>query len=505
MTVAQLFARIGLKADTDKAEQFRKSVKGIVTELKVAAVGSIAFGAAVVTAMKGALDSAAAFRQFQAETGASTVELQKWQAIASGTNVSTQAIADSVKELAQNREKIKLGTGNMSGFAFLGINPMDDPFSILDQLRTKTQGLPQAMKANLLAQMGVSSQFLQILGLTNGEFERMRSNAFVIPPAALEALNRTQGTLNTLGNAVKWFQAIMAERLAPVIDRVVKSITEWIKLNKDGLIAGIVNGTRLLVKLSEAGVNVFTWIGRIIGATIGWKNALNVFLIALAYFNRALLLSPIGLIVAGILLLVAVLDDLHAAFGVDGDKRESFFGSIFKKFPEVQKAFEGVFGFLKDFGAVIKGLFGGDQTAFDNVLKKWGIWGTVIKGIKEALQWIVENIGKGLEAAGKAFGPVGDVLSGKRSLTDKLTGKEQKDFQDFASGLMDAMTFGLTKILGAQPEGKTVLTGSSGSASPAVSVSVLNSSSAPIETKVEIKKDGSAKSIQANRPKVSGQ
>jgi hypothetical protein len=505
MTVVQLFARIGIKADAEKAKEVRESIKKIEGQLKTAAVGALAFGASVALAMKGALDSAKAFRQFQAETGASAEELQKWQAVASGANVSTQAIADSVKELAQNREKIKLGGGNMSGFAFLGINPMDDPFAILDQLRAKTEGLPQAMKANLLAQMGVSNEFLQILSLTNGQFAEMRSNAFVIPQSALDALNRTQGALNVLGNAVKWFQALMAERLAPTIDKVVRSFTEWIKANKDGLIAGFLNGTRLLLKFIEAIVTVATWIGRIVTATIGWKNAFNVLLIALAYFNRALLMSPIGIIIGSLLLLIAVLDDLHAAFHVDGDNRQSFFGAIFDKFPALKALFEGTFGFIKDLVDVIKGLFGGDQSAFDNALKKWGIWGTVIKGIRDALQWIVENIGKGLEAAGKAFGPVGDVLSGKKKITDKLSPEEAKNAQNFADGLMDAMTFGLNKMFrDGSPEAKAAVVGASsgGSSSGGVSVMVNNSSEAPITSKVTVKKNTDAKTIQANRSKV---
>jgi len=333
----------------------------------------------------------------------------------------------------------------------------------------------------------------------------MRSNAFVIPPSALASLNQTQGNLNTLGNAVKWLQALMAERLAPVIDKVVKNVTEWIKVNKDGLITGILNGTRLLVKFFEAVYNVASWIGKAISGTIGWKNALNVFLVALAYFNRALLMSPIGLIVGGILLLVAVLDDLHAAFGVDGDKRESFFGSIFKKFPEVKKSFEDTFAFLKDFGNVVKGLFGGDQKAFDAVIKKWGLFGDTIKAVKDYVQWLIENLGKVFGSAGKDLSAIDQLMKGN----DKPAQDALKKWLDdnFGRGLYGILGPQLSNLFGVTPEVQGAAAGAGGgggSVGSPVQVNVQNTSTGPISSQVEVKRGtGDAKNIQANRPKVS--
>jgi hypothetical protein len=378
MTVANLFARIGIKADTDKAKEFSVAMKNVTGDLKAAAIGAVAFTAAVVASMKGALDTAKVYRDFQNESGASTDELQRWQAVAAGANVSTSDLAESVKGLAQNREKIKLGGGNMSGFAFLGINPMDDPFSILDQLRTKTAGLPQAMKANLLSQMGVSSQFLQILNLTNAEFDKMRGGAFIIPSSAFAAMNQMQGSLNGLGKMVEWFQALLAERLAPIIDKVVKQVMRWVQENKNGLIDGIVKGTQFILKFVTAIVSVATWIGKIVDSTIGWKNALIAFGVVWAIFNKGLLASPIAWIIGGILLLIAVMDDLHAALGIDGDTRKSFFGGLFKSSPEMKKMFEGLFGIFKDIGKALGQLFNGDLKGFDETMKKLGKFGEVM-------------------------------------------------------------------------------------------------------------------------------
>ncbi len=392
MTVANLFARIGLKADTDKAEAFSKSVKNITSDLKTAALGAVAFGAAVVASMKGALDTAKVYRDFQNESGASTDELQRWQAVAAGANVSTDALAESVKTLAQNREKIKLGGGNMSGFAFLGINPMDDPFDILAQLREKTAGLPQAMKRNLLEQMGVSSQFLQILNLTNSEFDQMRNNAFIIPPSAFEAMNRTQGALNNLGKMVQWFQALLAERLSPVIEKTVKGIMNWVQANKTGLIDGIVKGTQFILKFIEAIVNVATWVNKGISSTIGWGNALRAFLVVWGIFNAGLLASPITWIVGGIILLIAVLDDLHAALHIDGDNRKSFFGNLFDKNPALKAMFEGLFDVVTKLATALGALMNKDYDKFSKIMDGWGPWGTALTVAAGALMQIKDTV-----------------------------------------------------------------------------------------------------------------
>lgn len=430
MTVANLFARIGLKADVGEGQKVRQLLGNLLGDLKALTFGMAGFTTSITLSMKAALANAAAYREFAAQTGASVEELQRWQNVAAGANVSTQAIADSVKELSSNREKIKLGQGNFSGFAFLGINPMDDPFKILDQLRTKTAGLPPAMKANLLSMMGVSTQFLQVLNLTDGEFRRLKDDAFVIPKSAIDALGRTQSNLNQLGQMVKWFQALLGERLAPVIDRLVKSITLWVQQNKNGLIKGITDVTKWVISFLGAIINVATWLGKLIGGTIGWKAAMDGLLIAILYFNRALLFSPIGMIIAGVTLLVLLLDDLHAALHIDGDNRNSLFGKIFEKNPAIKKLFEDTFGFLKDLGKLLKDLSTGDLFDVAKITAKWGLFGDAIKiviGFITQVKQLLSDI---------FSGNWGDILKNQTGNgTWSKLGLGDKDITNFLLGL----------------------------------------------------------------------
>jgi hypothetical protein len=523
MNVATLFARIGIKADTEKAKEFSEAMKEVSKGLKTAAIGAAALTTAIVASMKGAMDTAKTMRDFQNETGASTDELQRWQAVAGGANVSTQDLADSVKSLAQNREKIKLGQGNMSGFAFLGINPMDDPFSILDQLRTKTAGLPQAMKANLLAQMGVSSQFLEILNLTNDEFDRMKGGAFVIPSSAFAAMNQLQGSLNGLGKMFQWFQSLLAEKLAPIIDKVVKQIMVWVQQNKNGLIDGIVKGTQLILKFIEAIINVATWIVKIVNSTVGWKNAIVAFGLVWAVFNRQLLMSPIAWIVGGIILLIAVLDDLHAALHVDGDNRKSFFGDMLEKNPALNKFLQSFVKAIGDVLKMLKELTSGNIGGVKNILDQWGEVGTffntlllTIGTIKQALYDLSIGDFKGFIdhlTVDTATKKQADLASREKAIeiaknapepsAEERRKSEEKKKKDEAlrkslSGKMPTSTSGLdSETKKAADDFAKFKQGSTN-----VNVNIENKSQTPIQTNVKTNPpvNNQTKNTQANRP-----
>ena len=399
MTIATLFARIGMKDEaTAKLATFEKQVKNVGDTFKYLIGSAVAFGAAVVGTLKYSMGLAVGFKQFAAETGASAEELQRWQAVAGQTNVSADALMDSVKELASNREKIKLGQGNIKAFQLLGIDPMQDPFKILEDLKVKTAGLPQAMKRNLLQEMGVSSQLLQILELSNDQFAEMKANAFVIPQSSIDALARTNASITLAGNAIKWISSLIAERLAPVVERVTRAFVAWIKANKEGLIAGIATAFKILMSFVGALFTVGKMISDVITHTIGWRNAILVVAAAWAIMNRALLLSPIGLIIAGIVLLIAVLDDLYRY----SHGQKSAFGAFANSSKPFKEFLDGFLEVVRGLSAAMSSIFSGDRSGLDSLIAKWGVWGR-----------LVASVADGVTAIANTLGGIGDLVSGK--------------------------------------------------------------------------------------------
>ncbi|RPJ58268.1 MAG: hypothetical protein EHM12_08265 [Dehalococcoidia bacterium] len=380
MNILELFATIGLKADTKKAEDFGKSIQNIKIGLGVTAV---AVGAFIVTLKKltdESMKTALALKQFKVETGASMEELQRWSTVADEVSGSGQAVADSIKAITSNQEKIKLGQGNISGYQLLGINPNQDPFAILEQLRTKTQGLSQAMKKNVMEQIGVNKELLQVLELSKVEFDSMSRNAFIIPESAVMIIDKARGSATNLTNAVKYLKAMITAGLAPSIIKVNEFIMKWIKNNQEGLVKGIKTAFFWTSKFIQAIVHTATVINNVIKGTIGWGNAFKILLGIIAVMNASLLLSPIGLFTAAIILLIAVIDDLY----VYSQGGVSLFGHILDNNPKLKELFDT----LKEISKAMGAFFSGDMSKFDEMIEKWGVWGEVLKGVAKTLDLI---------------------------------------------------------------------------------------------------------------------
>jgi hypothetical protein len=350
-----------------------------------AAAGAVAFSVKLKQLTDQAFEAAAAFKQFEAETGGSAQELQKWQAVANQTNNSAEAVTASIKAIAANQEKIKLGQGNISGYQLLGISPASDPFEILEQLRVKTAGLSQAMKKNALQQMGVSSELIQVLELTNDEFDRMAANAFIVPPSAIDALDKARASGQMLGNAVRYIRQMIAANLSPAIDELNKKIALWIKQNQDGIIKTIQTIFGWINRFITAMYRTATMIDKGVRATIGWSNAIKILIGAIALLNSALLFSPIGAFIAAIAMLVLVMEDLY----VYSKGGKSLFGRMMEQFPGLEEKLQSIFQIIKDMVTLFKGAFSGDFTDLDGILEKFGEWEGIVRNILS----LIERIG----------------------------------------------------------------------------------------------------------------
>lgn len=350
MQIAELFARIGIKADDAQVKRFDRGLKNLKLGMTATTIAAGAVSLAIKKITSDAMAAAVVFKQFETETGASAQTLQKWQSVAEQTNQSAESVSSAIKAIAANQEKIKLGEGNISGYQLLGIDPRQDPFEILEELRTKTAGLNDAMKKNMLARLGIGAGMLQTLSLSKKEFDSMASMAFIISPQAIETLNKTKSSVDLAGRAIKYIKAQIAVGLSPQITKLTKQFTKFIKVNERGIIKGFQQAFKYVKLFMSAVSNAWRVINNVVTATVGWERALKGIAIAFAAFNLVLMRSPLNLTIAGILLLIAVLDDLYV-YSQGGD---SLFGKLMDTFPELEK---GLFGFIdgmKQFGGWVQ-------------------------------------------------------------------------------------------------------------------------------------------------------
>ncbi len=384
MKIVDLFARIGLQADEGKAQSFDRTLGSVKLSMIAVATAAVGVTRSIRSITDEAFNAAAGFKQFESETGASIEGLQRWQSVAQATNNSAQAVLASVKAIAENQAAIRLGQGNISGYQLLGIDPRQDPFEILEQLREKTQGLSQSMKQNVLSQIGVSAELIQVLQLTNEEFERMAKSAFVLSPESIKSLDDARASGQELRMGFRWLKQMIAAELSPSIQDLNRQILEWIRNNKDGIVRTLKDvfvWVRQFVEMVGRGVRM---LDQIITNTIGWEKALFALVGVIALMNASLLLSPLGVFIAGIVLLLAVLEDLY----VYGEGGKSLFGYIMENFPEFANILDPIIGAFNSLKEAIALIFAGDKEGFRNLIDEWGAFGDIILGII----WMLEKV-----------------------------------------------------------------------------------------------------------------
>jgi len=337
MNILELFAHIGLKADTEPADRFLKGIKGISNELKGAILGTLSLATAIKS-VNAAMGDAMQLKKFSAETGASTDSLQKWRAVADQVSGSGQAVSDSIKAIVSNQEKIKLGQGNISGYQLLGIDPRQDPFVVMQQVADKTRNLSAGMRRNIMSQFGISTELTATLELTNKQFDSMAKRVWVIPPSMIDGMNRARASMEQVKNATMYFTAELATKLGPAIEKISKFLVNFVGF----IIHGVEN------------------ISKLIQNTIGWRTALIALVAVLAAMNAEFLLSPIGIFTAAIILLMAVLQDLAV---YNSGKGKSLFGFLMEKFPNLSKIVQP----FKDLAEVLKDAIDGIKWIFTTV------------------------------------------------------------------------------------------------------------------------------------------
>jgi len=371
MNILELFAHIGLKADTGPAEAFGKGINGIKGAIVGAVAGTLSLSAAI-GAVNAQFAQSLSMKRFADDTGESVEEMQKWKAVAQQTSGAGESVAASIRAISSNQAKIRLGQGNISGYQLLGIDSRSDPFKVLEAIRTKTQGLSQSMRRNIASQFGISNDLVATLELTNEQFDEMASNAFVIPSENIDSMNKARASVETVKNAINFLTAKFVTALAPAIKMVSDKIAEFTRNNGASL-------ARWIQQIIQTITRVLGLIDKTIKSTVGWKTVLMGLAAVFFILNSAIMLP-----VAAIALLFIALEDI-AAYSRGED---SLVGRFLKGMPEFKKVFDGLLEIVQLLITAIGSVFSGDFTKLDEMTRKWGLFGDVLTVIAHALEII---------------------------------------------------------------------------------------------------------------------
>ena len=405
------FGNEAKRIDKGPAESFNKTLINIRKEVIGAVVGMISLSGAV-KAVTAAMGDALELKKFSDATGASTDKMQQWRAVADQVSGSGVAVGESIKAIVSNQDKIKLGQGNISGYQLLGIDPRNDPYEVLKQIRDKTAKLEPGMRRNIIGMFGVSTDLISTLNLTNAQFDKMAARAYVISPAMIDGMNRARASMETVKNAVLYFTADLATKLGPAIEKVSTWLIRFVQFVERGVLM----------------------IDKLVRSTIGWKTAITAIIAVLAVMNAGFLLSPIGLFTMAIILLMAVMEDLY----VYSKGGKSLFGVLLQKFPVIPNVFGDI---VKDLKTIFDLIFGGKNGGLDGFFKTLANFAgaaitEALKAIKDILDTIVAIV---------------DFARGDKAKLDAYFKAHPSPYTEAGSGSMVPIVKGMLQLGDSKP------------------------------------------------------
>lgn len=227
-TIKQNFAqKINALRTTENAKAITGLIGQVTKMIGIAGAAAIAFdrlGNSVLKANQ-------LYINFGRQTGIPINRLNKMIGVAklSGMNLPAEQVAGDLASLQQKIFKLGI-TGEGSGiFAQLGINPMGmDSDKFLTALRQRFKGMSEMQKSYVLDELGLSREWLNVLNLSNQEFEELVKQSKDLQLSAEERKQLAKYTLIQQKNNMRWELAKqkLAIALLPIITKIMEATSK---------------------------------------------------------------------------------------------------------------------------------------------------------------------------------------------------------------------------------------------------------------------------------------
>lgn len=383
MAVTELVNKISFVGSLQPLERLNA---GLSTSIKAIGLSSVAYGTMAV-ALNSWVDKATeAIYQttnLSKELGVNVESMQQWEYVAKMNGSTADALQSSIGGLSERiGEYAKFDSGEgKEVFEKLGISVKDAEGKIksadvvMQDLAKSMQGLNVSEQRSIVAKLGIDESMLQTLRLTDTQINHLKDSASawgLVTEEQAEELTKYKRSLTDLGYGFDAVKTQLAIALAPTLEESIDSFKTLFKNNRELISNGLNKTVDVIMSFGSALVNTGKSIYDLISNSTGLQVTLGVLGARILFVNRAMLLNPIGLFVAGVVLAIGVVDDLRVAF----EGGESVIADFFASFNiDIVKALTGYFNILegtwKGLGATVLDLTA-DILEFFALLEKGG-------------------------------------------------------------------------------------------------------------------------------------
>jgi len=402
-------ARLGFEVDEAGAADFKATLAESSTKV-------LAFGAAVQAMAVGAYAAIYQIASSKSElltmadaVGVPVSKLEELAFVAEQSGSSADKLYSSVESVSEALAGASIGQGGLETFHRLGIsirdsnNELRDSVDVLMEVGDKVKDMDPTKASMYLNQLGIDPSMLRMLtsdvsGLSQA-YQDMYQAVGVDADQAAEDSRAFVGEVKGLFAMVKLIGDGIAGVFVGDMGRDIARFRKLIQDNVGKIIPVLKTIIDVVVRIGKAffalTTRLVTWVGMIIdwfGKLDSGTQALILGVLGIAaawrYLNLAFLATPLGMLLAGLFALLALVDD----FMVWKDGGDSFI-DWGPWADDIDKVVDGVAGLLKMLGRLwdlIKG------PLFEVV----GMWA---KGVVSALGSLLNVLGSVVSAIVKLF------------------------------------------------------------------------------------------------------
>lgn len=280
----------------------------------------------------------------------------------------------------------------------------------------------------------------------------------------IEQQKKYKESVETLGKRFTSLKVELAFGFLPTMQKMIDGLDDFLEKNKDVIVNGVMAFMKVLTSFAQIITNTVRFIDMIVESTIGWKKALIVLAIALAWVKRAMILAfvtnPVMWMIAAIGVLLILIDDFMTY--LDGGQSEfgEFWGASLKWIDDNREAIEAIKQVFVDFVefltaifALIVGIFTGNtaliSVAWEGMIENFvAAWNGFAMFFEPAAQWIYSVINNMISRISNLFSSVRAILiypfeSAFNWIVDKFS-----QLPAILSGITSKLTFGLSDKIG---------------------------------------------------------
>ena len=324
--------RLGFDLDERGMGKFTRGVVSTSTRVMGLATAAQALGGMLHAALYKIASDSAKLLDLSDATGVSVDTLEELGFVATVTGSDADKLASSIQNLNKNMAETLLGGGaGIEAFRRLGIDVRDanhklrDTVDVLFEIGDRIKDLSPAQRSMYLSRLGIDQSLVRMLtedvsGLRD-TYRDMYAAAGVDSQQAAEQsrayVEEVKTLKATLGLLSKSVGMAVIGRMGEDLAGLRRSIQDNFK-RISGFIQGVVN---ILLRLLGASSALFSRVGGWIAILVDWFGQLDDgtqtlilsvggLLAAWKLLNLGFLATPLGMILTGLLAIVAVVDDL---------------------------------------------------------------------------------------------------------------------------------------------------------------------------------------------------